>query len=245
MTEKPELTTSGTLPEPLRILVIYYSRFGAIRDLAGQLREGATRVPGVEVDLLEVGDDPLPELQGAGLQDEAASLRRTALLNRVARADALAIGGPAYFGSLASPLKRFFEDLGVASSPVLDRTRPWHHYLFRDKPGAAFVSSATPHGGNEQALHSMLTLMMHLGMLVVTPGQRGPILEQPAAPYGATAITGPQGQRGLTDDESGEARTLGQRLAEVATWLRAGRLLETDRLRAAIVARSQHFDRSA
>ena len=61
--------------------------------------------------------------------------------------------------------------------------------------------------------------MMHLGMLVVTPGQRGPILEQGAAPYGATAITGPEGHRGLSVEEEEEARDLGQRIAEVAAWL--------------------------
>ena len=38
---------------------------------------------------------------------------------------------------MASPLKRFFEDCATAESAVLDRTRPWHHYLFRDKAGAA------------------------------------------------------------------------------------------------------------
>jgi len=245
MSETMPVTRNGTTAESLRVLVIYYSRFGAIRELAGYVREGIARVPGTAIDLLEIGDDPIPELQGEELRDEEAHARRTALLDRVAQADALVIGGPAYFGSLASPLKRFFEDLAVASSPVLDRTRPWHHYLFRDKPGAAFVSSATPHGGNEQALQAALTLMMHLGMLVVTPGQRGPILEQPAAPYGATAITGPKGNRGLSDDEIGEARDLGQRLAEVATWLRTGRQLETERLRAAVIARSRQFDPSA
>lgn len=245
MNETMTAAEPGSLTEPVRVLVICYSRFGAIRDLAGYIREGIARVPGTASDLLEVGEDPLPELQGEAARDEAANGRRTVLLNRLAQADAFIIGSPAYFGSLAASLKRFFEDVGVASSPLLDRTRPWHHYLFRDKPGAAFVTSATPHGGNEQALQSILTLMMHLGMLVVTPGQRGPILDQPAAPYGATAITGPSGHRGLTEAEIGEARDLGQRLAEVAMRLRVGRLLEADRLRAAEVARSRHFDPSA
>jgi NAD(P)H dehydrogenase (quinone) len=229
---------------PLRVLVVFYSRFGAIRDMAGCVREGAARVPDTAVELLEVGDAPFPELQG-GANDEETRTRRTALLDRVARADALVVGGPAYFGAPAAALKRFFEDLAVASGATLDRTRPWHHHLFRDKPGAAFVSSATPHGGNEQALQGLLTMMMHLGMLVVTPGQRGPILEQDAAPYGATAITGPDGHRGLSDDERQEARDLGQRVAEIARWLRAGRALESDRLLATTAARGQRFDPSA
>ncbi len=242
--ETQQAAATDRAPEPLRVLIVFYSRFGTIRELAGQVGEGAMRVPGTAIDLLEVGDAPCPELQG-GATDEAARDRRTALLDRVARADALAIGGPAYFGGPASALKRFFEDLAVASSATLDRSRPWHHYLFRDKPGAAFVSSATPHGGNEQALHALLTMMMHLGMLAVTPGQRGPILEQGAAPYGATAITGPEGHRGLSEEEASEARDLGQRLATVGGWLRAGRAQETERLRAATAVRARGFDPSA
>jgi NAD(P)H dehydrogenase (quinone) len=181
------------------------------------------------VEFLEVEDQPVEELRPAiaplRLAEGEGEMRRRrdALLQRLAAADALIVGAPAYFGSLASPLKRFFEDCATASTAILDRSRPWHHYLFRDKPGAAFTSSATPHGGNEQALHSMLTMLMHLGLIVVTPGQRGPILERQAAPYGATAITGPTGHRGLTEAEAEEARYLGERVATVATWLRLGR----------------------
>ncbi len=242
----PATSVDDRAPKPLRVLLVYYSRFGAIQAMAEHIQEGIARVPGTAVDLLVVGDDPLTALRaGESVANAEANERRLALLDRVASADALVIGSPAYFGSMASPLKRFFEDLAVASSARLDRSRPWHHYLFSDKPGAAFVSSATPHGGNEQALHSLLTMMMHLGMLVVTPGQRGPILEQEGAPYGATAITGPRGQRGLTAEEVDEARYLGQRIAEVGTWLRAGRGLEIERLYAAEAARAQGFDPSA
>ena len=147
MSETQQASASGSAPRPLRVPVVFYRRFGAIREMAGQVREGVARVPDTAVDLLEVGDAPFPELQG-GATDEEGRARRTALLDRVARADALVIGGPAYFGSLASPLKRFFKDLATASGATLDRTRPWHHDLFRDKLGAAFASSATPHGGN-------------------------------------------------------------------------------------------------
>lgn len=222
-------TAQTTGEQPVLVLVVYYSRFGAIKELAGLVAEGARQVTGVQAALLEVTDQPVEELrltsdQTAVAEDRGAMLaRRDKLLDRLATADALVLGAPAYFGSMASPLKRFIEDCATASSNILDRTRPWQHYLFQDKPGAAFTSSATPHGGNEQALHSMLTLMMHLGMLVVTPGQHRPILEQPAAPYGATAITGATGYQGLTTEERAEARALGQRVAEVTRWLRAGK----------------------
>ena len=230
--------------EPVRILIVYYSRFGAIEALAERLAEGVGRLSGARAELLEVEDQPLEELRpGEGADDMVR--RRAAVLNELTTADALVVGGPAYFGGMASPLKRFFEDCATASNAVLDRTRPWHQHLFRDKVGAAFTSSATPHGGNEQALHSILTMLMHLGLIVVTPGQRGPILEHQAAPYGATAVSGPTGNRGLSEGEAEEARHLGRRVAEVAAWLRLGRREAAGRLRERELEEGSPYDPSA
>jgi NAD(P)H dehydrogenase (quinone) len=239
---------STTVPPAIdatcHVLIIYYSRFGAIKDLAEQIAEGARGVPGTMVELITVDEEPLNALR-PGETEEGRRGRQLALLNKLALAHAVIAGGPSYFGSMASPLKRFFEDCATAESAVLDRTRPWHHYLFRDKAGAAFTSSATPHGGNEQTLHSILTLLMHLGMVVVTPGQRGPILEQPTAPYGATAITGPEGQRGLSEQEIAEGRFLGQRVATIAGWLRAGRQSGVQQQQAQLLTTGKPFDPSA
>lgn len=229
----------------VRILIVYYSRFGAIKELAEIIAEGVGKVHGATADFLAVEEQPLGAAR-AGETDEQVQQRRRAINDRLAQADALIIGSPAYFGSMASPLKRFFEDCATAETAILDRTRPWHHYLFRDKPVAVFTSSATPHGGNEQALLSMLTMCMHLGMIVLTPGQRGPILEQPAAPYGATAITGPSGYRGLNAQEQDEARFLGERVATIAGWLRIGWEVAMAGLPATRLASSaQPFDPSA
>ena len=238
------MSNPATIDEAVRVLVVYYSRFGAIKELAERIADGARGVPGATVEIVTVEDDP-PNAPRPGETEEARRGRQLALLNQLARAHAVIAGGPAYFGSMASPLKRFFEDCATAESAVLDRTRPWHHYVFRDKVGAAFTSSATPHGGNEQALHSILTMMMHLGMVVATPGQRGPILEHQAAPYGATAITGPQGQHTPTEQEAEEARYLGQRVATLAGWLQAGRQLGVQRQQAQLLSGDKPFDPSA
>lgn len=80
---------------------------------------------------------------------------------------------------------------------------------------------------------------------VSRPGRRGPILEHPAAPYGATAITGPEGNRGLSAAEEDEARYLGRRVAEVATWLRDGRREGTPHLRERSMEEGQRYDPSA
>ncbi len=203
----------------LQLLIIYYSRFGAIKALADQIAEGARQVNGVDIEFLEVEEQPIEELR-PGEKVEDMERRRSNILKQVAKADALIVGAPAYFGGMASAVKRLLEDIATHNSPAFtERTRPWRHYLYRDKVGAAFTSSATPHGGNEMALHSILTLMMHLGMIVVTPGQHEPLLEHVAAPYGATTVAGPQGNRTATGEEREAARELGQRVAEITAWL--------------------------
>ena len=70
---------------------------------------------------------------------------------------------------------------------------------------------------------SILTMMMHLGMLAATPGQGLPILENEAAPYGATAISGADGHRAPDARELGWARDLGEQVARLARWLANGR----------------------
>jgi NAD(P)H dehydrogenase (quinone) len=211
------------LDRPLRITIVYYSRYGTVRLLAEGIAAGAHREPGVVTDVVAVEDLPIGELrEGEGPDD--AQQRRTALLNRLAEADALVVGSPSYFGSMASPLKRLFEDCATAEAPPMhDRTRPWRQHRFRGKVGAAFAASGTPHGGNEQTLLSILTMMMHLGMLAATPGQGLPILQNEAAPYGATAISGADGHRVPDAQELGWARDLGEQVARLARWLADGR----------------------
>lgn len=208
-------------PLPIRLEVVYYSRFGVVQALAEQIANGARREPQVQAQLLQVEDRPLEELR-EGEDTQAMVFRRAATINRLNAADALIVGSPSYFGTMSSALKRLFEDCATASVPA-EKSRPWRHFMFLNKVGAAFAASGTAHGGNEQTLHSILTMMMHLGMLVVTPGQRAPILENDAAPYGATAISGADGAHLPSPAEQAAARDLGQRVAEITVWLRQGR----------------------
>jgi NAD(P)H dehydrogenase (quinone) len=208
------------VPRPIRILIVYYSRFGAIKLLADRIADGARQVPEVSVELLEVDDEPLYQ----GSEDSDLFRRRVVVLNQLTGADGLIVGAPAYFGSVASPVRRLFEDaLAASAAPDGDRSRAWQLHQFRDKVGAAFIGSGTPHGGNELGLHSILTLFMHLGMLVVTPGQAEPVLENPSAPYGATTVTGATGDRLPSSVEQTEAVALGLRVAQVTSWLKLGR----------------------
>jgi NAD(P)H dehydrogenase (quinone) len=215
-----EMVTQGS---DVHVVVVAYSRFGVLKRLCEQIVEGVQSVSGAGAHVIEVADQPVDELR-PGESEAERGQRRETLMEWLRVADALIVGAPAYYGSMASPVKRFFEDvLTAGTTPPVDRTRPWRRDVLRDKVGAAFTASATPHGGNELALHSILTMFMHLGMLVVTPGQAEPLLDNPAAPYGATAIAGASGDEPPTDEEEAAARELGIRVARIATILRAGR----------------------
>jgi NAD(P)H dehydrogenase (quinone) len=204
------------------VLIVYYSRFGAVKHLAELIAEGARGVPGVEASLLEVEDTPI-EIQRPGESEFDMVRRRAALLNQLSGAHAIIVGAPGYFGSMASPLKRFFEDCSTASAPpATDRTRPWRHFRFRNRVGAAFTATGTPHGGNEQTLLTILTMLMGFGMIIVTPGQEQPILENESAPYGVTSVTGPSGDRPATPQEEAAAEALGKRVAEITCWVELG-----------------------
>lgn len=211
-------------PPSVDILIVYYSRFGAVQALAEKIAAGVEQIDGATASLLAVEDQPIAELR-IGESGHDMELRRARTVSHFVNADAIIVGAPAYFGSMASPVKRLFEDCVTAAvAPASDQSRPWRHHLFRNKVGAAFASSATLHGGNEMTLTSILTLMMHMGMLIVTPGQREPLLEHVAAPYGASSVSGAKGDAPLSAEEVQAARELGQRVAEMTQWMVRGRL---------------------
>jgi NAD(P)H dehydrogenase (quinone) len=217
------LVQQADRPPTVKILIVVYSRFGVVRRLSEVVAEGVGRVPGAQPELLEVADEPLDWLR-PGETEAERTRRREILTERLGAADAVIVGSPAYFGSMASAVKRFFEDAMTATTPPpFDSTRPWHHAALSDKVGAAFTASATPHGGNELALHSILTMFMHLGMVVVTPGQADPVLENQAAPYGPTVVSGASGEDPPRPEDLEAGRLLGARVARIALWLKVGR----------------------
>jgi NAD(P)H dehydrogenase (quinone) len=216
----------GRSPE-VHILIVVYSRYGVVRQLAEAVVEGVQSVDGGVPHLIEVTDEPVDQLRASESEAER-NQRRAVLLQRLESADALIVGSPAYFGSMASPVKRFFEDVLTAQAPPpVDRSRPWYRGILHDKVGAAFTASGTAHGGNETALHSMLTLLMHVGAIIVTPVEEHIPLETQTAPYGAIAVSGPTADQPPDAEALQSARVLGSRVARVATWLREGKRSST------------------
>jgi NAD(P)H dehydrogenase (quinone) len=107
----------------------------------------------------------------------------------------------------------------------LDQTGSlWMRNAFVGKVGSVFTATATQHGGQETTLVSTVASLMHLGMVIV--GLPYSFQDQTTidemcggSPYGATTITGGQGQRMPSEVELAGARFQGDFVARIAAKL--------------------------
>ena len=196
-----------------RVLVLYHSTYGHVETMAYAIAEGA-REAGAEADVKRVPElvpDELARASGYKL-DQAAPI---ATVEELADYDAVIVGAGTRYGRLASQMANFWDQTGAL----------WVRGALVGKVGAAFTSTATQHGGQETTQFSILTTLMHHGMVLVGlpyayQGQM--TLDEIAggSPYGASTITGGQGQRMPSENELAGARFQGRHVAEIAEKLR-------------------------
>jgi NAD(P)H dehydrogenase (quinone) len=195
-----------------KVLVLYYSAYGHIETMAGAVAEGAAAA-GATVDIKRVPETaPLEVAQAAHFKlDQAAPVAAVADL---ANYDAIIIGTGTRFGRMSSQMASFLDQAGGL----------WAKGALNGKVGGAFTSSATQHGGQEMTLFSIITNLLHFGIVVVGMdygyGAQGTVEEVTGgAPYGATTITSTDGSRKPSERELDGARYQGRRVAEVAAKL--------------------------
>ncbi len=196
-----------------RVLVLYYSSYGHLETMADAVAQGA-RSAGAEAIVKRV-----PELVPAEIAakshfktDQPAPL---ASVDELADYDAIIVGSPTRFGRVASQMANFWDQTGGL----------WAQGKLIGKVGAAFTSTATQHGGQETTLFSILTTLMHHGMVLVGlpysfQGQMQMDEITGGAPYGATTLAGGDGSRQPSESELDGARFLGRHAAEVASRLK-------------------------
>jgi len=115
--------------------------------------------------------------------------------------------------------------MAAAMKHYLDQTSSlWLQGSLVDKPAAVFTSSQSMHGGQESTLLSMMTPLLHHGMLLV--GLPFTLPEVSATrtggtPYGASHVTSASADGQLSAEESQLARALGRRVAQLAQSLKA------------------------
>lgn len=189
------------------ILVLYYSHRGSVRALAEMIARGIDSVPGAAARLRTVPrvstvcEAVEPDVPGHGAP--------YAEMRDLEECIGLAIGSPTRFGNMAAPMKHFLD--GTAG--------PWLSGALAGKPACVFTSTASQHGGQESTLLSMMTPLLHHGMLIVGLPFSEPDLtltRSGGSPYGATHWAGKDENTQLTDEEKRLATALGKRLAETA-----------------------------
>ena len=195
-----------------KVLVLYYSSYGHIETMAKAVAEGA-RSAGATVDLKRVPETaPLEVAKAAHFKlDQAAPVATVAELESY---DAIIVGCPTRFGRMPSQMASFLDQAGGL----------WARGALNGKVGAAFTSTATQHGGQELTLMSVITNLFHFGMTIVGlpysfQGQMNIDEIVGGSPYGATTISGGQGQRQPSAIELNGARFQGKLVAETANKL--------------------------
>jgi NAD(P)H dehydrogenase (quinone) len=195
-----------------KVLVLYYSSYGHVETLAGAVAAGA-REAGAEVAVRRVPELVPPDVAQAAhyKTDQPAEVASVAEL---AHFDAIVVGTGTRFGRMSSQMANFWDQAGAL----------WARGALHGKVGAAFTSTATQHGGQETTLLSILTNLLHFGLVIVGldygfGGQMRLDEITGGAPYGATTIAGGDGHRQPSENELAGARHLGRRVATIAARL--------------------------
>lgn len=195
-----------------KVLVLYYSTYGHIETMAGAIAEGA-RAAGAQVDIKRVPETVPAEIAKAShfKLDQAAPV---ATIAELADYDAIIVGTGTRFGRMSSQMAAFLDQAGGL----------WAKGALNGKVGAAFTSTATQHGGQETTLFSIITNLMHFGLVIVgLPYSHGGQMTLDeivgGAPYGATTIAGGDGSRQPSAIELAGARHQGELVAKTAAKL--------------------------
>ena len=195
-----------------RIIVLYYSSYGHIAQMAEAVAAGV-REAGHECDIRHVPETaPQEVVEAAGFRKmEHEQIEGP---NSLTEYDGIVVGAPTRFGRMPSQMAAFWDTAGGL----------WASGKLVGKVGAAFSSTAAQHGGQETTLFSIITNLLHMGMTIVGldygyGAQNGVEEVKGGSPYGATTIADNDGSRQPSEIELGGATYLGRRVAETAAKL--------------------------
>jgi NAD(P)H dehydrogenase (quinone) len=192
-----------------KVLVLYYSTYGHVEQMANAVAEGV-RAGGASVEVKRV-PETVPEAVARSAHFKLDQPAPLASVDELPDYDAIVIGAPTRYGRMPSQMGAFLDQTGGL----------WVRGALHGKVGAAFTSTATQHGGQETTLFSIITNLLHLGMVVVGlpysfVGQMTLDEITGASPYGASTIAGGQGQRQPSQNELDGARHQGELVAKTA-----------------------------
>jgi NAD(P)H dehydrogenase (quinone) len=201
----------------MKVLVVFYSTYGHIYQMAEAVAEGAKALAGAEVEIRRVPETLPPDVleqMGAAEAQKAFSHIAVCSVEELARADAVIFGTPTRFGNMCGQMRQFLDATGSL----------WAEGALVGKVGSVFASSATQHGGQESTILTFHVSLLHHGFVVVGlpyafQGQMRVDEITGGSPYGASTIAGGDGSRMPSENELEAARFQGRHVAEIAAKL--------------------------
>jgi NAD(P)H dehydrogenase (quinone) len=206
-------TSQKEAPRVTKILVLYYSSYGHIEQLARAVAEGAAQVSGAEVSVKRVRE-LVPDEVAAGAGMKVNQDAPFADPNELGDYDAIIVGTPTRFGNMAAQMRNFWDQTGGL----------WVGGKLVGKVGSVFTSTASQHGGQEMTIIATQVTMQHHGMIIVGlpyawPGNAQMAEISGGTPYGASTIAGADGSRQPSQNELEGARYQGRHVTDIAARL--------------------------
>ncbi|MCA1792982.1 MAG: NAD(P)H:quinone oxidoreductase [Desulfotignum sp.] len=201
----------------MKILIVFYSTYGHVYEMAKAVARGAEEISGADVDIRQVQETlsaDVLEKMGAVEAKKAFAHVPVCTVEELEKADAVIFGTPTRFGNMCGQMRQFLDATGQL----------WANGSLIGKVGSVFVSTATQHGGQESTILSFHTTLLHQGFVVVGlpysfQGQMRIDEITGGSPYGASTIAGGDGVRMPSENELEGARFQGSHVAKIAAKL--------------------------
>ena len=187
------------------LLILFYSASGSVKNLAHAIADGA------EDQNLNIKIRTVPKVSSNTAKSDPIIPKSGEIYctkEDLINCSGLALGSPTRFGSMAAPLKYFLDSTGDL----------WTTNALENKPGIAFTSTGSMHGGQEITIFNLITFMLHQGMIVSgTPYSINALdkTKSGGTPYGASHVENFNSSNELTKDEYDIAKKSGARLAKL------------------------------
>ena len=193
----------------LPVLILYYSRSGATKEMARKIAHGVES-SGVEAKIRTV--PAVSTVCDATESDIPESGELYVELSDLEECSGLILGSPTRFGNMAAPLKYFLDSTSGL----------WLKGALEGKPAGVFTSTSSLHGGQETTLITMMMPLLHHGMLIVGSPYSQPELTKTTSggtPYGPSHFAGTESNNPLTEEETILCIGFGRRVAEITQQL--------------------------
>jgi NAD(P)H dehydrogenase (quinone) len=199
-----------------KMLVLYYSSYGHIEQMAMAAAEGA-RSAGADVTVKRVPELVSPDVAKASYfkTDQPAEIADPMELGNY---DGIIFATPTRFGMMAAQMKNFLDQTGGL----------WMTGALEGRVGTVMTATASQHGGAEATILSFHTVLLHHGMVVTGlpysfGAQNGSEEVKGCSPYGASTIANSDGSRQPSKIELDGAAYQAAHATRVASALAAAR----------------------